>query len=173
MSVINIQTSNPLLAPLPRDFRMQLLVMAAMLGIVAGVVFILIQPMFGMDTLTSRHAGSYQALGDWGRVAAIIIAWAAHLAVSVFYGLLCGVLVLSTMRLTRIALFTLIFTWITTVIAPPANGMIVQWVSFQYIQLEKLPSLNFGLDIKFWLHLLFFAAISAVLYGYSKKMKND
>ncbi|WP_417223051.1 hypothetical protein [Amphritea sp.] len=43
---------------------MPLLVMAAMLGVVAGVVFILIQPMFGMETLTSRHAGSYQTLGD-------------------------------------------------------------------------------------------------------------
>ncbi|WP_417223054.1 hypothetical protein [Amphritea sp.] len=99
---------------------------------------------------------------------AIIIAWVAHLAVSVFYGLLCGVLLLSTMRLTRIALFTLIFTWITTVIAPPANAMIVQLVSFQHLQLEKLPGLNVSLDVKFWLHLLFFAAITAVLYTYRK-----
>lgn len=168
MSVISTHTSNPSLTPLPRDLRMPLLVVAAMLGVVAGVVFILIQPMFGMDTLTSRHAGSYQTLGDWGRVTAIIIAWTAHLAVSVFYGLLCGVLLLSTMRLTRIALFTLIFTWITTVIAPPANAMIVQLVSFQHLQLEKLPGLNVSLDVKFWLHFLFFAAITAVLYAYRK-----
>lgn len=167
MSVISTHTSNPLLTPLLRDFRMRLLVMAAMLGVVSGVVFILIQPMFGMETLTSRHASSYQTLGGWGPVA-IIIAWTAHLAVSVFYGLLCGVLLLSTMRLTRITLFTLIFSWMTTVIAPPANAMIVQLVSFQHLQLEKLPGLNVSLDVKFWLHLLFFAAISAVLYAYRK-----
>ncbi|MDO6563120.1 hypothetical protein Q4488_06935 [Amphritea sp. 1_MG-2023] len=171
MSAINSQTSNPLLSLLPRDFRSQLLAMAVMLGVVAGVIFILIQPLFGMDTLTSRHAQSYQALGDWGQVTAIMMAWTAHLAVSVLYGLMCAVLVLSTSRLTMITLVTLLFSWITTIIAPPANAMIVQLVSLQQLQLDKLPGFNLSLDVKFILHLFFFAAISAVLYGYSKRVQ--
>lgn len=152
-------------------FRLQFLLMAAILGLVAGVVFIIIQPLFGMDTLTSRHAAFYQQLGGWGSVPAIMIAWTAHLLVSIFYGLLCGILLLSTRRLALIVLVTFLFTWITTVIAPPANAMIVQLVSFQQLHVEKLPPLNFSLDVKFLLHLVFFAAISFVLYLYAKKVK--
>ena len=76
--------------------RVQFLFMACLFGVVMGVVFIVIQPLFGMDTLTSRHAGAYQQLGNWSSFAAITIAWAAHLVVSLFYGLLSGVAVLST-----------------------------------------------------------------------------
>lgn len=150
--------------------RMHILFMACIFGVVMGVVFIIIQPFFGMDTLTSRHAASYQKLGNWSSIAAITIAWAAHLAVSVFYGLLSGFVVLSTSRLGFIALFTLAFSWLTTVIAPPANAIIVQLVSFRHIQISQLPALNFSLDVKFVLHLLFFAAIIAALYVYKKKV---
>ncbi|UTW12143.1 hypothetical protein [Marinobacterium rhizophilum] len=151
----------------PQD--MQLLFMAGILGAVMGIVFIVIQPFFGMDTLTSRHAAAYQKLGNWNGTAAIAIAWVAHLAVSVFYGLLSGIVILKTMRLELVALFTLAFSWLTTVIAPPANAAIVQLVSFQNIQFSQLPSVNFSLDVKFVLHLVFFAAISATLYVYGKK----
>ncbi|WP_372882361.1 hypothetical protein [Psychromonas sp.] len=147
----------------------QLLSIACLLGALVGVVFIVIQPFFGMDTLTSRHAAAYQQLGNWSSIAAITIAWGAHLAVSVFYGLLSGVVILRTARLEFVALFTLLFTWLTTVIAPPANAMIVQFVSFQQINIDKLPGVNFSLDVKFVLHLLFFAVISAVLYLNKKK----
>lgn len=152
-------------------FRVQLLFMACLLGAVMGVVFIVIQPLFGMDTLTSRHAASYQKLGNWSSLAAITIAWTAHLAVSVFYGFLSGIAVLSTSQLKIVALFTLAFSWLTTVIAPPANAIIVQLVSFQQIQINQLPALNFSLDVKFVLHLVFFAAISAPLYVYKKKVR--
>ena len=149
-------------------FRTQLLFMACLFGVVMGVVFIVVQPLFGMDTLTSRHAAAYQQLGGWSSAAAITIAWAAHLAVSVFYGLLSGIVILKTSRLWLITLFTLAFSWLTTVIAPPANAMIVQLVSFQQLQIDQLPSLNFSLDVKFVLHLVFFAAISIALYFYKK-----
>jgi hypothetical protein len=151
--------------------RVQLLLMACLLGAVMGVIFIVIQPIFGMDTLTSRHAAAYQQLGNWSSIAAITIAWTAHLAVSVFYGFLSGIVILSTTRLKVAALFTLAFSWLTTVIAPPANAIIVQFVSFQQIQISQLPSLNFSLDVKFVLHLVFFAAISASLYLYNKKVR--
>jgi hypothetical protein len=152
--------------------RVKMLTLAGVLGVVMGVVFIAIQPLFGMDTLTSRHAAAYQQLGNWSSIAAIAIAWAAHLAVSVFYGLLSGIVVLSTARLGFVTLFTVAFSWLTTVIAPPANAIIVQIVAFQHIQISQLPSFNFSLDVKFVLHLVFFAAISAALYAYRKTISN-
>ena len=151
--------------------RAKLLFMACVLGAVMGVVFIIIQPLFGMDTLTSRHAALYQQLGNWSSIVAITMAWAAHMSVSVFYGLLSGIVVLSTARLEFVALFTLALSWLTTLIAPPANAIIVQLVSFQHIQHGQLPGLNFGLDVKFVLHLVFFGAISTGLFVYSKKAR--
>ena len=147
----------------------RLLLLASLLGAIMGVVFIIVQPMFGMDTLTSRHAAAYQQLGNWTAAPAIFIAWVAHMAVSIFYGLLSGLVILKFPTLKMISLFALAFTWITTLIAPPANAAIVQLVSFQQLQIEKLPALNFSFDVKFVLHLLFFAVISAVLYVYNNK----
>jgi hypothetical protein len=146
--------------------------MACLLGVVMGIIFIAVQPWFGMAALTGRHAALYQQLGHWNSVAAIVIAWAAHLAVSVFYGVLCGAVMLRTARVKFIALFTLVVSWLTTVIAPPANAIIVQLVSFQQIQFSKLPSLNFSLDVKFLLHLVFFVAISVGLYIYIKALES-
>ena len=113
--------------------------LALLLGAIVGVLFIIVQPLFGMDTLTSRHAAAYQQLGNWSAFPAMIIAWFAHLAVSVFYGLLCGIVVLKYARLSHVVLFTLAFSWLTTLIAPPANALIVQLVSFQQIRPEGLP----------------------------------
>lgn len=149
--------------------QVQFLVMAALLGALVGVLFIFVQPWFGMDTLTSRHAALYQQLGGWNAIPALVIAWLAHSAVSVFYGVLSGILILKTARVPLIALFTLVFSWLTTVIAPPANALIVQLVSFQHIDIGKLPGLNFNLDVKFVLHLVFFATIVLGLYAYKRK----
>jgi len=149
-------------------FHTQLLLMAALFGVLMGIIFIAVQPWFGMDTLTSRHAAAYQQLGHWSSVPALTIAWVAHLAVSIFYGVLSGIVILKTSKVWIITLFTLAFSWLTTVIAPPANAMIVQLVSFQQLQIDQLPSLNFSLDIKFVLHLVFFAAITIALYFYKQ-----
>ena len=167
---LRVGGSTSLHKPLQRS-PVQLLFMACLLGAVMGVVFIVIQPLFGMATLTSRHAAAYQQLGNWSSVAAVTIAWTAHLAVSVYYGFWSGVVILSTARLALVTLFTLAFSWLTTVIAPPANAMIVQLVSFQHIKVNQLPGFNFSLDVKFVLHLVFFAAISAALYVYKKRVK--
>lgn len=146
----------------------QLLLMAALLGAVVGVLFIFVQPWFGMDTLTSRHAAAYQQLGGWSAIPALVIAWLAHLAVSVFYGLASGIVVLKIRQFPWVAFYTLAFSWITTVIAPPANALIVQLVSFQHLEPGKLPALNFSLDVKLLLHLVFFAAIVLALYLYKR-----
>ncbi|MGQ7843933.1 hypothetical protein ACUNV4_05620 [Granulosicoccus sp. 3-233] len=149
----------------------QLLLISCLLGAVVGVLFIIVQPLFGMDTLTSRHAAAYQQLGDWSVLPAVIIAWVAHLAVSVFYGLISGIVMIRYRPSSVIVLFTVIFSWVTTLIAPPANALIVQLVSFQEIRPQALPGLNFLLDAKFLLHLLFFAAISSALFVYRQRQQ--
>lgn len=172
--ILTTDTSNSMLLSNLRNVpAAQLLFIACLLGAVMGIVFILIQPLFGMDALTSRHAAMYQKLGAWGATSALIMAWIAHSAVSVFYGLLSGIVILKFKRLRIVALFTLAFSWLTTIIAPPANAMIVQLVSFQQLRAEQLPALNFNLDVKFVLHLIFFAAISAALYAYTSKLDTD
>ena len=169
MSVISKEINEAFSNKPQNTSRLKLLFISCLLGAVMGVIFIIIQPLFGLDTLTSRHAAAYQKLGSWNNIAAISIAWAAHMAVSVFYGLLCGLIFLKTSRLAIITFFTLAFTWLTTIIAPPANTIIVQLVSFQHIKIDQLPSLNFSFDVKFVLHLVFFAAISVALYIYKKR----
>ncbi len=154
---------------LNRPREAETLLMACFFGAVMGFVFIGIQPLFGMDTLTSRHAAAYQQLGGWGSAAAISIAWAAHIAVSVCYGLLCGLVVLRTARLDVVLFATIVLAWLTTIVAPPANVIIVQFVSSRDIQLSQLPDFNFSLDVKFVLHLVFFAVISVALFRYMKK----
>ncbi|QCB44599.1 hypothetical protein [Hydrogenophaga sp. PAMC20947] len=146
----------------------RLLFVAGLLGLVVGVLFILVQPFFGMDTLTSRHAAAYQQLGGWSATPALLMAWFAHLAVSLVYGLMCGLVVMAVSRMPMIALWTLAFTWVTTVIAPPANALIVQLVSYQQLDAGKLPGLNFNFDEKLALHLVVFAAIIGPLYVYRK-----
>ncbi|MFA7553337.1 MAG: hypothetical protein WCY88_03725 [Spongiibacteraceae bacterium] len=168
MATKNRTTETTILNKPENTLQAKMLFIACLFGAVMGVVFILIQPLFGMDTLTARHAASYQQLGNWSSIAATTIAWAVHFVVSIVYGLLSGLVLLNTARLGFIALFTLAFSWLTTVIAPPANAIIVQLVSFQHIQTSQLPSLNFNLDVKFLLHLIFFAAISSALYIYRK-----
>jgi hypothetical protein len=142
----------------------RLLFVAGLLGLVECILFILVQPFFGMDTLASRHAATYQQLGGWSATPALLMAWFAHLAVSV----VCGLVVMAVSRVPMVALWTLAFTWITTVIAPPANALIVQLVSFQQLDAGKLPGLNFNFDEKLALHLVVFAAIIGPLYVYRK-----
>ncbi|WP_049721268.1 hypothetical protein [Gilvimarinus polysaccharolyticus] len=153
--------------------RAHVLLAACIIGALVGIVFIMVQPLFGMDTLTSRHAAAYQKLGNWNSSAAITIAWIAHMAISVFYGLLIGIVMLATTRLRYIAMLTLIFSWLTTIIAPPANAIIVQLVSWQKIHTDQLPDLNFNVDAKFVLHLLFFMAIVAALKIYQNRVTSS
>ncbi len=142
---------------------------AGLLGLVVGVLFIVVQPWFGMDTLTSRHAAAYQQLGGWSATPAMFMAWFAHLAVSVVYGVMGGLVVMAVSRWPGVAIWTLVFTWTTTVIAPPANAIIVQLVSFQQLKSSQLPALNFNFDEKLALHLVVFVAITAPLYFLKKR----
>ena len=133
------------------------------MGLAVGVLFIGVQPWFGMDTLTSRHAAAYQQLGGWSPWPALIMARIAHLAVSLVYGLMGGAVVMAALGWPWVAGWTLVLSWVTTVIAPPANAIIVQLVSFQRLHLGQLPALNFSLDEKLVLHLVVFLTIVAAM----------
>lgn len=169
MSVTSFKTFKAVSNKPQKFVHSRFLTIALILGAVMGILFIVFQPLFGMDTLTSRHAAAYQQLGNWSAIPAIIIAWIAHMGVSLFYGLLSGLVFLKTSKLGVVALYTLFFSWLTTVIAPPANALIIQLVALQQINLDKLPGLNFSFDVKFALHLIFFAVISVGLYVYKRR----
>jgi hypothetical protein len=45
-----------------------------LIGIFSSIAFIVIQPLFGMLTLTSRHASAYINLGNYNETTAIVLA---------------------------------------------------------------------------------------------------
>jgi|GEM_PF-2490788 len=145
------------------------LLIGAISGFVVGVLFIYAQPLFGMSALTERHAAAYLALSDMSPSTAIFIAWTAHLLVSIAYGTATAVALLLSKNLATYALQILALGWFTTVIAGPANQLIVRLVSSAgFPALNNLPPLNFNLDAKLILHLLFFAFIALAIALYTQ-----
>lgn len=144
------------------------LIIGAIIGFIVGVLFIFVQPLFGMSPLTDRHEAAYVKLGDIIPSMAIIIAWSAHLLVSTAYGITTAIALLISRNPTIFALFIVVLGWFTTVIAGPANQIIVRVVtSKSFPSMENLPALNFNLDAKLALHLIFFLFIGLFLLAYS------
>ncbi len=158
------------------------LIIGALTGFLVGVLFIYVQPLFGMSPLTDRHAAAYTKLSDISPSMAIVIAWTAHLLVSIGYGIATGIaLYISNMTSKKLLTFSLQFGlqivalgWLTTVIAGPANQLIVRLVTSNgFPSLEGLPPLNFNLDAKLALHLMFFVVSGLFLLAYSRISKVD
>ena len=148
------------------------LLIGAIIGFFVGMLFIYVQPLFGMSPLTDRHAAAYVKLSDISPSMAIIIAWSAHLLVSTAYGLASAIALLISRNLAIFSLIIIALGWFTTVIAGPANQLIVRVVtSKSFPSLENLPALNFNLDAKLALHLIFFLFIGLFLLGYSRMSK--
>lgn len=149
------------------------ILIGAISGFIVGVLFIYVQPLFGMSPLTDRHAAAYTKLSDISPSMAISIAWAAHLLVSIAYGIATGIALLISKMASR-SLLTYILQivalgWFTTVIAGPANQLIVRLVtSKSFPSMDNLPPLNFNFDAKLALHLIFFLFIGLFLLGYSR-----
>lgn len=144
------------------------LMIGAIIGFIVGVLFIFVQPLFGMSPLTDRHAAAYVKLGDIIPSMAIVIAWSVHLLVSTAYGIATAIALLISRNPTIFALFIVVLGWFTTVIAGPANQLIVRVVtSKSFPSMENLPALNFNLDAKLALHLIFFLFIGLFLLAYS------
>lgn len=152
----------------------QTLLIGAMIGFIVGVLFIYVQPLFGMSPLTDRHAAAYVKLSDMSPSVAIVIAWFVHLSVSMAYGFASAVALLISRNLFTYLLQIVVLGWFTTVIAGPANQLIVRLVTTKgFPSLEKLPALNFNFDTKLALHLIFFLVIGIFLLAYNRLNKTE
>lgn len=144
-------------------------IIGATLGLLVGVIFIYIQPLFGMSPLTQRHAEGYMNLSDMSYDTAITYAWIMHLFISMCYGIACSLALFISNKLLAYTAQIVLLSWVTTVIAPPANALIVKLIGTQSLSsFANLPTMNFSIDAKFVLHLLFFSAIAVVLWFYQR-----
>jgi hypothetical protein len=141
------------------------LVTAILVGLVASMAFILVQPLFGMATLTSRHAAAYMGQGGYGAMAALVLSWLVHVGVSIFYALLSTV-IFQWNASTLVSLVQVVaLGWITTLIATPANEWVVRLVTTARIpEFSSLAAVNTQVGPKLWLHMLFFVFVLAGLW---------
>lgn len=142
---------------------------ALIVGLIASVTFIFIQPLFGMLTLTSRHAAAYVKLGEYDASTALLLSWFVHMSVSVFYALLSTIIF--NVNRTWLVNITQVFAlgWITTLTATPANEFVVKLItSLQFPDLSTLSALNTEIGPKLWLHIMFFGVIIAGVWLLNK-----
>lgn len=133
-----------------------------LVGIVASIAFIWIQPLFGMLTLTSRHAAAYIEFGGYSDAIATTLSWVVHVSVSIFYTLLSLLIYnLNHSHLTNFVQIVL-FGWLTTLFATPANEWVVKLITTgQLPVVSSLSVLNTHVGPKLWLHILFFTLVIA------------
>jgi hypothetical protein len=142
---------------------------ALIVGLIASVAFIFIQPLFGMLTLTSRHAAAYVKLGEYDASTALLLSWLVHMSVSVFYALLSTIIF--NINRTWLVNITQVFAlgWITTLTATPANEFVVKLItSLQFPDLSTLSALNTEIGPKLWLHIMFFGVVIAGVWLLNK-----
>ena len=142
---------------------------ALIVGLFASVAFIFIQPLFGMLTLTSRHAAAYVKLGEYDASTALLLSWFVHMSVSVFYALLSTIIF--NVNRTWLVNITQVFAlgWITTLTATPANEFVVKLItSLQFPDLSTLSALNTEIGPKLWLHIMFFGVVIAGVWLMNK-----
>ncbi|MFD2204174.1 hypothetical protein [Kiloniella antarctica] len=147
-----------------------ILVTTIMVGLIASITFILVQPLFGMQTLTSRHAAAYIAHGGYGDTTALILSWGVHVGVSLVYTLL-SVLIFNFNRSVFVSLGQIMFLgWATTLTATPANEWVVKLVNTkQFPSFDTLSALNTQTGPKLWLHILFFAFVVGGIWVMNRK----
>lgn len=134
-------------------------------GLITSVVFILIQPLFGMTTLTSRHAAAYVNLGNHGEMTSLFLSWFVHISVSLFYALVSSVIFSFNHSMLVSVGQAMILGWFTTLIATPANEWVVKLVTTkQFPDLSSLAALNAQIGPKLWLHIMFFILVLSSLY---------
>ncbi|WP_158969504.1 hypothetical protein [Paraglaciecola sp. L3A3] len=144
---------------------------ACIVGLIASIAFILVQPLFGLATLTSRHAAAYVNLGGYSEFAALCLSWLVHISVSIFYALLSTIIFNVNHSVTVSLIQTLVLGWFTTLIATPANEWVVKLVTTQqFPDISALAGLNTEIGPKLWLHILFFAFVLGGLW--LKKIKS-
>ena len=105
------------------------LIMTFFVGLMASIAFILIQPLFGMSTLTSRHASAYVTLGGYDPTSALVLSWVVHVGVSLCYAFLSNLIFIFNSSLSVNLIQIAVLGWITTLIATPANEWVVKLVT--------------------------------------------
>lgn len=134
-------------------------------GVIASIAFILIQPSFGMLTLTSRHAAVYTDIGHYNETFAVALAWLVHGSVSIFYTFISLLIYNFNHSLIINFIQIIVLGWLTTLIATPANEWVIKLITTgQLTPLHALSNLNTEVGPKLWLHILFF---SLVIIGFS------
>jgi len=137
---------------------------AIIIGLIASIAFILAQPLFGMSTLTSRHAAAYMT-GGYNESVAIVLSWIVHISVSIFYAFVSIVIFNANNTVLASIGQVVVLGWITTMTATPANEWVVKLVNSQSIpSFSQLSAINTDIGPKFWLHVVFFAFIVALLW---------
>ena len=141
------------------------LVTSIVVGFIASITFILIQPLFGLATLTSRHAGAYINLGSYSETFALVLSWFVHISVSIAYAFISTIIFNLNNSLLVSFIQIMFLGWFTTLIATPANEWVVKLVTTeQFTPFGDLAPLNTEIGAKFWLHILFFIFVVAILW---------
>ncbi|WP_426370129.1 hypothetical protein [Pseudocolwellia sp. HL-MZ7] len=148
------------------------LITAFIVGLIASIAFIIFQPLFGLATLTSRHAAAYVNFGGYSESAALIVSWFVHICVSIAYAVISTVIFNFNHSLWVSSAQVIVLGWFTTLIATPANEWVVKLVTTEtFTPLSELAPLNTAIGPKFWLHVMFFVF---VIFGlWFKKAKID
>jgi hypothetical protein len=142
------------------------IITALIIGLIAGIAFILIQPLFGMATLTSRHADAYINMGAYSEIFALVLSWLVHISVSVIYALVSSVIFNYNHSMLVSFVQVMVLGWITTLIATPANQWLIKLItSGEFLSLSSLSGLNTQVGPKLWLHIMFFVFILVGLYS--------
>ena len=141
------------------------IITAFIVGLVASIAFILIQPIFGMSTLTSRHAAAYINFGGYSPTPALLLSWFVHISVSITYAILSTLIFSFNSSVLVSSIQIIVLGWITTLIATPANEFVVKLVTTEkFPALSSLSAINTDVGPKLWLHILFFGFIVSGLW---------
>ena len=152
--------------------KLNTLMTTLFIGFASGIAFIIVQPLFGMATLTSRHAQAYMIYGHYSEHFALILSWLVHISVSVLYAFIANIIFKLKPSVLVSVGQVIILGWVTTLLATPANEIVVKLVtSQQFPELNSLSPLNTEIGPKLWLHFLFFIFVLASLWGIKQYQK--
>jgi hypothetical protein len=141
------------------------LITALIIGLMASIAFILVQPLFGMATLTSRHADAYINHGAYSAPVAFLLSWFVHISVSIIYALISIVIFNYNHSLLVSFVQVMVLGWITTLIATPANQWVIKLITTgEFVSVGSLSGLNTQIGPKFWLHIMFFVFVIVGFY---------
>jgi hypothetical protein len=145
-------------------------------GISGSVVFWLVQVLAGGPTITAFMGDEIVSAGGYPKGLSTLAGWTVHVAVSLSYALLFGVIVAALGRASFAVsavvglAAALVLGWATAVIAPLAISVTIGLLSGRGWPAELFP-LNFELSLPLWNHLLFFL-LNWVLQGLGLRLRS-